>query len=220
RQPPSEESSLAGAALPIYLSLLSWSGCDQQCCRASFATAGGGAQELGWESNRKRSACASRAHQHPANGPTAREEPAGSADRLTGGERPGQDSRPGAAHPRNTSGFVACASTSERGGLRSSRAVENRVCTSAGVGGSLRYAEVGGRCAGVCPAMTLGFPDASPREERKRLPVSLRFCGRLFTGPDLELMRVVVYDYLGLAGMELASTVCELLGWQGPNGGV
>src|SRR5206468_11961279 len=54
RQPPSEESSLAGAVLPIYLSLLSWSGCDQQCCRASFATAGGGAQELGWESNRKR----------------------------------------------------------------------------------------------------------------------------------------------------------------------
>src|SRR5207253_2819583 len=96
----------------IYLSLLSWSGCDQQCCRARFATAGGGAQELGWESNRKRSACASRAHQHPANGPTAREEPAGSADRLTGGEGPGQDSRPGAAHPRNTSGFLAWSSTS------------------------------------------------------------------------------------------------------------
>ena len=66
--------------------------------------------------------------------------------------------------------------------------------------------------------MTLGFPDASPREERKRLPVSLRFCGRLFTGPDLELMRVVVYDYRGLAVTEMARTVCELLEWKRPNG--
>src|SRR5438105_10899826 len=140
------------------------------------------------------------------------------ADRLTGGERPGQDSRPGAAHPRNTSGFLACSSTSERGGLRSPRAVENKVCTSAGVGGSLRYAESGGRYAGVCPAMTQGFPDPLPREERKSLPVSLRFCGRLFTGPDLELMRVVVHDYRGLAVTEIARTVCELLEWKRPNG--
>ncbi len=66
--------------------------------------------------------------------------------------------------------------------------------------------------------MTLGFPDASPREERKSLPVSLRFCGRLFTGPDLELMRVVVHDYRGLAVTEIARTVCELLEWKRPNG--
>src|SRR2546429_6045765 len=84
---------------------------------------------------------ASHTHQHPADGPTAREEAAGGADRLTGGKRPGQDSRPGAAHPRNTSGFFACSSTSERGGLRSPRAVANRVCTSTGVGGSLRSEE-------------------------------------------------------------------------------
>src|SRR5437588_7330686 len=66
--------------------------------------------------------------------------------------------------------------------------------------------------------MTQGFPDPSPREERKSLPVSLRFCGRLFTGPDLELMRVVVHDYRGLAVTEIARTVCELLEWKRPNG--
>src|SRR2546429_344321 len=40
----------------------------------------------------------------------------------------------------------------------------------------------------------------------------------LFTGPDLELMRVVVHDYRGLAVTEIARTVCELLEWKRPNG--
>ena len=66
--------------------------------------------------------------------------------------------------------------------------------------------------------MTLGFPDASPREERKSLPVSLRFCGRLFSEPELELMCVVAQDYSGLAVTEIARTVCELLEWKRPNG--
>ena len=66
--------------------------------------------------------------------------------------------------------------------------------------------------------MTQGFPDPLPREERKSLPVSLRFCGRLFTEPELELMRVVAQDYSGLAVTEIARTVCELLEWKRPNG--
>src|SRR2546429_8763243 len=48
--------------------------------------AGGGAQELGWEPNSERSSCTSHTHQHPADGPTAREEAAGGADRLTRSE--------------------------------------------------------------------------------------------------------------------------------------
>ena len=137
------------------------------------------AQKLGWESHAEWGAGPGRAHQHPGNGPTAKEEPAGGADRLTGGKRSGQDS---------------------------------------GLGGSLCCAESGGRYAGVCPAMTQGFPDPLPREERKSLPVSLRFCGRLFTEPELELMRVVAQDYSGLAVTEIARTVCELLEWKRPNG--
>src|SRR5207244_6697525 len=72
--------------------------------------------------------------------------------------------------------------------------------------------------AGVCPAMTQGFTDPLPREEPKSLPVSLRFCGRLFSGPELELLRVVAHDYSGLAVTEIARTVCELLEWKRANG--
>ncbi len=66
--------------------------------------------------------------------------------------------------------------------------------------------------------MTQGFTDPLPREEPKSLPVSLRFCGRLFSGPELELLRVVAHDYSGLAVTEIARTVCELLEWKRPNG--
>jgi hypothetical protein len=65
--------------------------------------------------------------------------------------------------------------------------------------------------------MTQTFPDPLPREEQKSLPVSLRFCGRLFSEPELELMCVVAQDYSGLAVTEIARTVCELLEWKRPN---
>src|SRR5580698_2231213 len=138
RQPPSAEPSVAGAALPVHLSLLSRFGGHQQCRRTGLAPTGGGAQELGRKSHGERSAGPSRTHQHPANGSTAREEAAGGADRLIGGEGPGQDPGPGATYPRNPAGFLACSSSSES-------TVENRVCPSAGVDGALGCAAGGGR---------------------------------------------------------------------------
>lgn len=44
------------------------------------------------------------------------------------------------------------------------------------------------------------------------------FSGRKFRGKDLELIREVVSDCAGLSRMELARTVCELVGWRRPNG--
>jgi hypothetical protein len=46
------------------------------------------------------------------------------------------------------------------------------------------------------------------------------FCGRTFTAQEVELMRVVVHDYAGLGVTEIARTVCELLEWKRPNGGL
>jgi hypothetical protein len=51
-----------------------------------------------------------------------------------------------------------------------------------------------------------------------RLPVT--FCGRTFTAQEVELMRVVAHDYAGLGVTEIARTVCELLEWRRPNGGL
>ena len=66
--------------------------------------------------------------------------------------------------------------------------------------------------------MTPGFPDSSPREKLGPLPASLRFCGRLFLEPELELLREIARDYAGLAVTEMACTVCELLDWKRVNG--
>jgi Domain of unknown function (DUF4338) len=46
------------------------------------------------------------------------------------------------------------------------------------------------------------------------------FCGRRFTAQEIELMRVVARDYAGLGVTEIARTVCELLAWTRPNGGL
>src|SRR3954454_23604117 len=48
----------------------------------------------------------------------------------------------------------------------------------------------------------------------------ITFCGRKFTAQDVELMRVVARDYAGLGVTEIARTVCELLAWTRPNGGL
>ena len=53
--------------------------------------------------------------------------------------------------------------------------------------------------------------------ERK---TSLRFCGQPVTAEELELIREIVRDCSGLSRTELAFTVCELLEWQRPNGGL
>lgn len=50
--------------------------------------------------------------------------------------------------------------------------------------------------------------------------VPVTFCGRTFTEPEVELMRVVAHDYAGLGITEIARTVCELLEWKRSNGGL
>src|SRR6266545_2992136 len=45
-----------------------------------------------------------------------------------------------------------------------------------------------------------------------------RFSGRALKPMDLDLIREVVRDYPGLSRMELAHTVCELLGWRRESG--
>jgi hypothetical protein len=44
------------------------------------------------------------------------------------------------------------------------------------------------------------------------------FSGRRFTPAERDLIRAVVRDFPALSRMELAHTVCELLGWQRPSG--
>lgn len=46
----------------------------------------------------------------------------------------------------------------------------------------------------------------------------LRFCGTNVSAAQLEMIRETVDDCGGLSRTELANTVCELLGWQRPNG--
>src|SRR5881409_2235119 len=45
-----------------------------------------------------------------------------------------------------------------------------------------------------------------------------RFSGREFGVQDLTLIRQVVDGCSGLSRMELAHTICDLLGWKRPNG--
>jgi hypothetical protein len=46
------------------------------------------------------------------------------------------------------------------------------------------------------------------------------FCGRPFSSAELQLIGAVVTRCTGLSRMELAHTVCELLQWQRPGGGL
>jgi hypothetical protein len=50
--------------------------------------------------------------------------------------------------------------------------------------------------------------------------VPVTFCGRTFKVQEVKLMRVVAHDYAGLGVTEIARTVCELLAWKRPNGGL
>ena len=51
-------------------------------------------------------------------------------------------------------------------------------------------------------------------------PIEVTFCGRSFTPQEVELMRVMARDYAGLGVTEIARTICELLEWMRPNGGL
>ena len=52
------------------------------------------------------------------------------------------------------------------------------------------------------------------------MPESLTFCGRTFHRDELELMRQIAREFSGLGVTEIARTVCELLVWTRPNGGL
>jgi hypothetical protein len=52
------------------------------------------------------------------------------------------------------------------------------------------------------------------------MPESLTFCGRTFASDELELMRQIAEEFSGLGVTEIARTVCELLEWTRPNGGL
>jgi len=47
-----------------------------------------------------------------------------------------------------------------------------------------------------------------------------RFCGREFTPEEVSVIREVVQSCSGISRMELAHTVCELLEWKRPSGGL
>jgi hypothetical protein len=47
-----------------------------------------------------------------------------------------------------------------------------------------------------------------------------RFCGREFTGQEVSLIQEVVETCAGISRLELAHTVCELLEWKRPGGGL
>ena len=49
---------------------------------------------------------------------------------------------------------------------------------------------------------------------------SLTFCGRTFHTGELELMRQTALEFSALGVTEIARTVCELLAWKRPSGGL
>jgi hypothetical protein len=49
---------------------------------------------------------------------------------------------------------------------------------------------------------------------------SLSFCGRTFHAQELELMRQIAREFSALGVTEIARTVCELLAWKRPGGGL
>ena len=52
------------------------------------------------------------------------------------------------------------------------------------------------------------------------MPDSLTFCGRTFHRHELELMSQTAAQFSALGVTEIARTVCELLEWKRPNGGL
>jgi hypothetical protein len=52
------------------------------------------------------------------------------------------------------------------------------------------------------------------------MPESLTFCGRTFGASELDLMRQTAREFSALGITEIARTVCELLEWKRPSGGL
>jgi len=56
--------------------------------------------------------------------------------------------------------------------------------------------------------------------QRNDLLANLTFSGRTFSGPELKLIQEVCQDFRNLGRTEISRTVCELLEWKRPNGGL
>jgi len=52
------------------------------------------------------------------------------------------------------------------------------------------------------------------------VPEPLTFCGRTFSAEELSLMRQIAQEFGSLGVTEMARTLCELLEWKRPNGGL
>jgi hypothetical protein len=52
------------------------------------------------------------------------------------------------------------------------------------------------------------------------MPESLTFCGRTFNAGELALMRQIALEFSALGVTEIARTICELLEWKRPSGGL
>jgi hypothetical protein len=52
------------------------------------------------------------------------------------------------------------------------------------------------------------------------MPRSLTFCGRTFTSDEVELMSSISSEFFSLGVTEIARTICELLDWRRPGGGL
>src|SRR5215471_1375428 len=52
------------------------------------------------------------------------------------------------------------------------------------------------------------------------MPEFLTFCGRTFGTGELELMRQIALEFSALGVTEIARTICELLEWKRPSGGL
>jgi hypothetical protein len=52
------------------------------------------------------------------------------------------------------------------------------------------------------------------------MPTTIAFCGRPVTQDELGLIRDIIHDFPALSLAELSKTICELLEWRRPSGGL
>lgn len=61
---------------------------------------------------------------------------------------------------------------------------------------------------------------SAERAAQPAFPGPMSFCGRTFSVAELESMRRITTEFAGLGLTEISFTLCELLDWKRPNGGL
>jgi hypothetical protein len=61
---------------------------------------------------------------------------------------------------------------------------------------------------------------ANPITKDSIMPTTISFCGRPVTQAELGLIRDIIHDFPALSLAELSKTICELLEWHRPSGGL